>query len=148
MLLSLSQIWSLSVFRCCQRALYMIVWCGCWDHHQMRSPLSASVDLSLPLARKWIIRKQRYIYMYVYMYIMYYLVHITWPPANQIAWNVSPDSALNRVKHTLPCVKFLNARQSSDSRAQEREGHTLSTKTFRSHVVRDCTVFNALRQGQ
>ena len=77
-----------------------------------------------------------------------YLVHITCPPANQIARNVSPDGALNRVKHTLPCVKFLNARQSSDSWAQEREGHALSTKTFRSHVTRDYTVFNTLGQGQ
>ena len=51
-----------------------------------------------------------------------------------------PDGALNRVKHTLLCVKFLNARQSSDSWAQEREGHALSTKTFRSHVTRDYTV--------
>ena len=76
------------------------------------------------------------------------LEHITWPPANQIAWNVSPDGALNRVKHTLPCVKFLNARQSSNSRAQEHEGHALSTKTFRSHVTWDYKVFNALGQGQ
>ena len=71
-----------------------------------------------------------------------------WPPANQIARNVSPDGVLNRVKHTLPCVKFLNVRQSSDSRAQECEDHVLSTKTFRSHVTRDYTVFNALGQGQ
>ena len=77
------------------------------------------------------------------------LVHITWPPANQIARNVSPDGALNRVKHTLPCVKFLIAQQSSDSRAQEHEGQALSTKTFRgSHITRDYTVFNALGQGQ
>ena len=54
---------------------------------------------------------------------------------------MSPDGALNRVKHTLLCVKFLNARQSSNSRAQECEGHALSTKTF----TRDYTVFNALR---
>ena len=76
------------------------------------------------------------------------LVHITWPPANQTARNVSPDIALNHVKHTLPCVKFLNARQSSDSQAQEREKHALNTKTFRSHVTRDYMVFNTLGQDQ
>ena len=54
------------------------------------------------------------------------LVHITWSPANWIAWNVSPDGALNHVKHTLPCVKFLNAWQSSDSQTQECEGYALS----------------------
>ena len=37
------------------------------------------------------------------------LVHITWPPANRIAQNMSPDGALNHIKHTLPCVKFFNA---------------------------------------
>ena len=50
--------------------------------------------------------------------------------------------------HTLPSNKFFNAQQSSDSRAQEHEGHVLSTKTFRSHVTRDYIVFNALGQGQ
>ena len=54
----------------------------------------------------------------------------TWPPANRIAWNVSPDGTLNRLEHTLPCSKFLRAhfavrrrQDSSDSWAQEREGH-------------------------
>ena len=65
-------------------------------------------------------------------------------PANQIARNMSPDGALNHVKDTLPCIKFLNARQSSDSRAQECKGHTLSTETLRSHVTRDYTVLTHL----
>ena len=47
--------------------------------------------------------------------------HVT--SANWIAQNMSPDSVLY---HTLPCIKFLNARQSSDSRAQERESHALN----------------------
>ena len=60
---------------------------------------------------------------------------------------MSPDGALNRLEHTLPCSKFLKAhfavhwqQDNSGSWAQEREGHTLSTKTLRSHVTRDYTV--------
>ena len=36
----------------------------------------------------------------------------------------------------------------SDSRKQEQEGHALSSKTLRSHITRDYTVFNTLGQGQ
>ena len=55
-----------------------------------------------------------------------------------------PDGALNRIKHTLPCVKFLNAQQSSNCQVQEHEGHKLSNKTLRSHITRNYTVFNTL----
>ena len=60
---------------------------------------------------------------------------------------MSPDGVLNCLEHTLLCSKFLKAhfvvrwwQDNSDSWAQEREGHTLSTKTLRSHVTRDYTV--------
>ena len=49
---------------------------------------------------------------------------------------MSPAGVLNRVEHTLLCSKFLRAhfavhrqQDNSDSRAQEREGHVLGTKT-------------------
>ena len=60
---------------------------------------------------------------------------------------MSPDGALNHSEHTLSCSKFLKAhfavrwqQDNSDSWAQERESHMLSTKTLRSHVTRDYTV--------
>ena len=68
---------------------------------------------------------------------------------------MSPDGVLNCLEHTLPCSEFLRAhfavcrrQDNSDSQAQEHEGHALSTKTLKSHVTRDYTVFSALRQGQ
>ena len=72
-----------------------------------------------------------------------------WPLANQIARNMSPDSALDHLEHILPCFKFLRAhfavrrrQDNSDSRAHEREDHMLNTKTLKSHITRDYTVFN------
>ena len=54
---------------------------------------------------------------------------------------MSPDSTLNRKKHTLLCSKFLRAhfakRRQQDSRAQEHKGYALSTKTHKSHVTRE-----------
>ena len=49
---------------------------------------------------------------------------------------------LNRLEHTLLCFRFLKAhismrrqQDNSNSRAQECEGHVLSTKTLRSHIT-------------
>ena len=53
---------------------------------------------------------------------------------------MSADGALNYAKHTLPCVKFLNAWQRTDSWAQEREGHALSTKHL-GHTLLGITRF-------
>ena len=50
------------------------------------------------------------------------LVYITWPPANQIAWNVLPAGALNRIKHTLLYVKFLNAHLVASQQRQSGTG--------------------------
>ena len=61
---------------------------------------------------------------------------------------MTPDDAANRLEHTLLCSKFPRAhfavrwqQDNSNSREQEREGYTLSTKTLRSHVTRDYVVF-------
>ena len=68
---------------------------------------------------------------------------ITWHPANWIAQNVSPDGTLNCWEHTLPCLSFLEhtavhwRQDNSDSWAQECEGYALSTKTLRSHLLRN-----------
>ena len=50
---------------------------------------------------------------------------------------MSSDRALNRLEHTLLCSKFLREhfairrwQDNSDSQAQERKGHVLSTKTL------------------
>ena len=64
------------------------------------------------------------------------VVRIMWPPANQITQNLSSDSALNCLVHTLSCSKFLRAhflmrkrQNNSDSWAQEPEDYELRTKT-------------------
>ena len=68
------------------------------------------------------------------------LVHIMWPQANQIAWNVLPAGALNRIKHTLLYVMHTWWQANNGSRAQEREGHVLNIEILRSHVTMDYTV--------
>ena len=51
----------------------------------------------------------------------------------------------------MSCSKFLRAhfvvcrrKDNSDSWVQEHEGHTLSIKTLRSHLLENYTVFNEL----
>ena len=65
---------------------------------------------------------------------------------------MSPAGVSNHVKHTLQSAKFhmhtWRQDNKSDNRAQKCKGHTLSTKTLRSHVTRDYTVFIALGQGK
>ena len=55
---------------------------------------------------------------------------------------MSPDSALNRIEHTLLCSKFPRAhfavhrqQDNSDSRAQERESHRLALKHLLDHTL-------------
>ena len=83
---------------------------------------------------KWLMRHDQFedqIFALQDLTIVYSNLELTtWPPANQIARNVSPDCTLNRVEHTLPCSKKLRAhfavrrrQDGSDIRAQEREGH-------------------------
>ena len=47
---------------------------------------------------------------------------------------MSPDDTLNRLLHTWPCFKLVNAHLLASSRAQVREGHVVSNKTFKTHL--------------
>ena len=48
--------------------------------------------------------------------------------------NTSPDDTLNRLLHTWPCFKLVNAHLLASSRAQVCEGHVVSNKTFKAHL--------------
>ena len=48
--------------------------------------------------------------------------------------NTSPDDTLNRLLHTWPCFKLVNAHLLASSRAQVREGHVVSNKTFKTYL--------------
>ena len=54
--------------------------------------------------------------------------------------NTSPDDTLNRLLHTWPCFKLVNAHLLASSRAQVREGHVVSNKTFKTHFTWDSCV--------
>ena len=77
---------------------------------------------------------------------LYRANHVTSIKLLKMCHLMQPDGTLNHVKH----MHFAVHRQqdNSDSRAQECEGHALSTKTLRSHLLWNYTVFIVTHSGK